>query len=99
MVRLFHYLSLLNMVDAFITYYGLEKAMIVELNPLMDKAYETHPSLFILIKLSLSLSLYVFILFKMIPTSRFIRNFAFIASFFYTIVFGLHCWWLFLNIG
>jgi len=99
MVRLFHYLSLLNMVDAFITFYGLETAVIEELNPIMAKAYETHPALFILIKLTLSLSLYFFILFKMIPTSRFIRNFAFVASFLYTIVFGLHCWWLFLNIG
>jgi len=94
MVWLFHYLSLLNIVDALITYYGLEMAIITELNPLMARIYEIHPSLFILLKLSLSMFLYVFILFKMVPTSRLIKGFAYTASVFYTIVFGLHCWWL-----
>jgi hypothetical protein len=94
MVRLFHYLSLLNIADAFITYYGLEKTIIKEVNPLMDRIYEFNPSLFILLKLSLSMCLYLFILLKVVPTSRLILSMAFVAAFIYTIVFVLHCWWL-----
>lgn len=98
MVRLFHYLSLLNILDAFITYYGLEKQLITELNPLMDRMYEVNPALFIFMKLLLSFCLYLFILFKRVPTSKLIKGFTFSATFFYTIVFGLHCWWLILTI-
>lgn len=94
MIRLFHYLSLLNTVDALITYYGLEKAFITELNPLMGWMYGTNPSLFILAKLSLSVFLYLFIVFKVVPDTRLIRGLTVIASFFYSIVFCLHCWWL-----
>ncbi|SEM94385.1 hypothetical protein SAMN05192533_10786 [Mesobacillus persicus] len=98
MVRVFHYLSLLNLIDAFVTYYGLEKALITEMNPIMDKIYHLHPALFVLTKVSLSLFLYLFIVFKRVPASRLIKGIAFTASFLYTIVFGLHCWWLILTI-
>ena len=43
MVFLFHYLSILNMVDAFTTYFGLKHSYIKELNPLMEGVYNTNP--------------------------------------------------------
>ncbi|WP_432806605.1 DUF5658 family protein [Mesobacillus maritimus] len=98
MVALFHYLSLLNLVDAVVTYYGLQNAFITELNPMMDRLYQIHPVLFMAIKISLSVFLYIFIVFRRVPTSRMIKGMTTLASGFYTIVFALHCWWLFLTI-
>ncbi|WP_420489506.1 DUF5658 family protein [Neobacillus niacini] len=94
MVLLFHYLSLLNIFDAIITYFGLENSYILEMNPLMSSAYAADPSLFIFIKLMFSLSIYLFILFKKVPTSSLIRGLTVFASSFYTIIFFLHCYWL-----
>ncbi|WP_404330876.1 DUF5658 family protein [Mesobacillus maritimus] len=96
MNKIFYYLSLLNIFDAFVTYYGLKNGLITEMNPFMDKLYQANSSLFILMKLSLSLFLYLFILFKVVPSSRLVKSVAFMASGMYTIVFGLHCFWLFL---
>ena len=44
MVLLFHYLSLLNIFDAVITYFGLENSYIQEMNPLMSSVYAADPS-------------------------------------------------------
>jgi hypothetical protein len=93
-VLLFHYLSLLNIFDAIITYFGLENSYIQEMNPLMSSAYAANPSLFIFIKLMFSLSIYLFILFKKVPSSSLIRGLTIFASSFYTIIFFLHCYWL-----
>jgi hypothetical protein len=92
---LFHYLSLLNIFDAFVTSYGLEKDLIKEMNPVMDSVYETNTGLFFLIKLSLSFFLYLFIFFKVIPNSMLVKGVAIIATVLYTGVFILHCIWLF----
>ena len=94
MILLFHYLSLLNIFDAFITYFGLENSFIQEMNPLMSRIYETHPLLFIFTKLAFSLCIYLFIVFKKVPTSSLIRGLTVFATSFYTIVFFLHCYWL-----
>jgi Domain of unknown function (DUF5658) len=97
MVPLFHYLSLLNLLDAFITFYGLEREFIIELNPIMNRLYQFSPVLFILVKLSFSIFLYLFILYKRVPTSKVIQGVVSVASFLYTIVFALHIWWLVLT--
>ncbi|MBM4764485.1 DUF5658 family protein [Bacillus sp. B15-48] len=94
MTRLFYYLSLLNIVDAFVTYYGLEKGYITEMNPLMNNVYEANSVLFVLIKLSLSLLLFLFIFFKAVPSTQIVKAIAVFASLLYTIVFMLHCVWL-----
>ena len=94
MIRLFHYLSLLNLFDAFVTYYGLKQGLITEMNPFMDKIYHLDSGLFMLIKISLSIFLYSFIVFKMVPTSRLVKGVALIASGLYTTVFFLHCVWI-----
>lgn len=94
MVLLFYYLSVLNIFDGFITYFGLENALIQEMNPLMNRLYEAHPVLFIGTKLAFSACLYLFILFKKVPTSSLTKGLTVFASSFYTLIFFLHCYWL-----
>lgn len=94
MVLLFHYLSVLNIFDAFITYFGLENSLIQELNPLMNRIYEADPALFLITKMAFSLCLYLFILFKKVPTSSLTKGLAVFASSLYTLIFFLHCYWL-----
>lgn len=94
MVLLFHYLSLLNIFDGIITFFGLKNSHIQEMNPLMSKIYETDPALFLLTKLVFSLCLYLFIIFKKVPTSALTKGLTVFASSFYTLVFFLHCYWL-----
>jgi hypothetical protein len=93
-VLLFHYLSLLNIFDAIITYFGLENSFIQEMNPLMSKIYEADPALFLTTKLAFSLCLYLFIFFKKVPTSSLTKGLTVFASSFYTLIFFLHCYWL-----
>ncbi|WP_052948813.1 DUF5658 family protein [Mesobacillus campisalis] len=94
MKKLFHYLSLLNLFDAFVTHYGLKNGLITESNPFMDRAYQADPVLFLLIKLSLSCLLYVFIAFNKVPATVLVKGVTIFASVCYTLVFALHCWWL-----
>jgi hypothetical protein len=94
MVLLFHYLSLLNIFDGIITYFGLEKSFIQEMNPLMSRIYEADPALFLITKMGFSLCLYLFILFKKVPTSSLTKGLTVFASGFYTLIFFLHCYWL-----
>ncbi|WP_374931759.1 DUF5658 family protein [Neobacillus driksii] len=94
MVLLFHYLSLLNIFDACITYFGLENSMIQEMNPLMNRIYEADPAVFLITKMGFSLCLYLFILFKKVPTSFLTKGLTVLASSFYTLIFFLHCYWL-----
>lgn len=94
MVLLFHYLSLLNIFDGFITYFGLEKSLIQEMNPLMLRIYEAEPALFLITKIGFSLCLYLFILFKRVPTSPLTKGLTIFASSFYTLIFFVHCYWL-----
>jgi hypothetical protein len=94
MILLFHYLSVLNIFDACITYFGLENSFIQEMNPVMNQLYETHPILFLFTKLTFSACLYLFILFKRVPTSTVVKGLTVFASSFYTFIFFLHCYWL-----
>nr|WP_263324722.1 DUF5658 family protein [Neobacillus sp. Marseille-Q6967] len=94
MVLLFYYLSLLNILDAFITFFGLKNSYIQEINPLMNHLYEEDPLLFISTKLAFSVFLYLFILLKKVPTSSLTKRLTLFASSFYTIIFFLHCYWL-----
>ncbi|WP_353057417.1 DUF5658 family protein [Neobacillus niacini] len=94
MVFLFHYLSLLNIFDAFITFFGLKNSFIQEMNPLMSRIYEAEPALFLITKLTFSLCLYLFILFKKVPSTSFTKGLTIFASSFYTLIFFLHCYWL-----
>jgi len=94
MVVLFHYLSLLNLFDAFITYFGLVNEYIEEANPIMGHLYETNPAFFLLTKIGFSVCLYLFILFKKVPSSTLIKGLTVFASSSYTVIFFLHFYWL-----
>lgn len=91
---LFQSLSILNLLDGFVTFIGLKLLLITELNPMMDKLYEIHPVLFMTVKIILSVLLYLFIFIKQIPKSSIVTSIASIALLLYTIVFGLHCYWV-----
>ncbi|MGJ7920047.1 DUF5658 family protein [Neobacillus sp. LXY-4] len=94
MVRLFYYLSILNVFDAIITFIGLELSLIQEMNPIMNHIYQTNPVLFLLIKFTLSFCLYLFIILKKVPKSTSSRILTYFASGFYTIIFFVHCFWI-----
>ncbi|WP_423409256.1 DUF5658 family protein [Heyndrickxia sp. MSNUG] len=94
MVLLFYYLSLLNLADAFLTVVGIENSLITEANPLMERLYSLDLSHFILIKLSLSLALLLFIFYKKVPESQIVKALTLFAAICYTFVFGLHGFWL-----
>lgn len=94
MVYLFHYLSLLNLIDGVITFLGLEFSVIGEMNPIMDQLYQLHPLLFITAKITLSLFLYLFIFFKQVPNSQAAKGVTYLASGLYTVIFFLHSFWV-----
>ena len=71
---LFHYLSLLNIVDAILTYWGLEQSLISELNPIMNQIYQWSPALFIILKVFLSFCLYLFIILNIIPQTPLVKG-------------------------
>lgn len=68
--------------------------MISEANPLMDRQLEINPLLFLAVKLSLSLGLYVFVFTKNIPQSLLVKGATVLGAAVYSIVFGLHCYWI-----
>lgn len=93
-ILLFYYLITLNIFDAFITWFGMKNSFISELNPLMNALYEHNPALFLGSKITLSLILLLFILLKKVPLSRTIKGLTLFAAVSYTLVFGLHSFWL-----
>lgn len=94
LVYLFHYLSALNILDAVITFFGLEYSIIEEMNPIMDRLYNFHPLLFIFSKFALSFCLYLFIIFKQIPKSKSSKAITYVATALYSFIFVLHSIWL-----
>lgn len=94
MVFLFHYLSILNMVDAIATYFGLKYSYIAEFNPIMGGVYSTNPLFFLFLKITLSVILYGFIIFKKIPNSLLLKGITYSASVIYSLVMILHLSWL-----
>lgn len=91
---LFRYLSLLNIIDAILTYWGLEQSLISELNPIMNQFYQWRPALFIILKVLLSICLYLFIVLNIIPQTHLVKGMILITVSFYTFVFFPHCVWI-----
>ena len=98
MVLLFHYLSILNIFDGFVTFFGLHFSLIEEMNPLMNQIYEVNPVLFILTKLTLSVFIYMFIFLKVVPNSNLVKGITIFASSIYTGIFMLHCYWIVIGV-
>ncbi len=84
------------MIDGFISLYGLENALIGELNPIMNVIYEKHSLLFILTKLSFTGMMLLFISYDKIPKTIIVRGLSIAASLMYTVVLGTHCVWLYM---
>jgi hypothetical protein len=94
LTHLFYYLTILNLLDGAVTWFGLKYALISELNPLMHAIYEINPLLFILTKAALSIFLLLFIFLQKVPRSLLIKGLTVFASVSYTLVFCLHAFWL-----
>ncbi|WP_226086876.1 DUF5658 family protein [Mesobacillus sp. S13] len=94
MTQLFFYLTILNIFDAGVTWFGLEHAFISELNPFMYAIYEINPLLFVLTKTSLSIFLLLFILLKKVPQSPLIKGLTIFAIVSYTAIVFMHGFWL-----
>ncbi|CAN7193842.1 DUF5658 family protein [Rossellomorea sp. LjRoot5] len=90
------YILLLNLVDAFVTMYGLHFHYISESNPLMHTLYLTAPWLFLLLKVGLSFVL-LFLLFHLKTDKRSSRVLLLVSVFAavsYSCVFLMHGYWL-----
>lgn len=98
MKLLFQYLAVLNLLDAFLTYYGLRNSYITEANPLMNSLYEAHPFLFMMVKLTLSFLLYVLSLYITPHPAYWIKGISVVACACYTFICLLHGYWLVLVI-
>jgi hypothetical protein len=93
-ILLFYYLTILNLFDAAITWFGLKHSFITELNPLMNAIYEVNPVLFFISKAALSFFLLLFIFFKQVPQSSLIKAITMVAVVSYTAIVFLHGFWL-----
>jgi hypothetical protein len=94
LILLFYYLTILNLFDAAVTWFGLKHAFISELNPLMHAVYQVDPLLFVLTKAALSVFLLLFIVLKKVPRSSLIKGVTLFASVSYTVVVFMHAFWL-----
>ena len=84
MVALFYYISLLNLVDAALTVAGIESSLITEANPLMERIYSIDLRIFLILKLCLSMTLLLFILYKKVPKTRLVKGITLFAAASYT---------------
>ena len=90
------YVSILNLLDAFLTMYGLHFDYITEANPLMNHLYFNWPWLFLLLKCGLSLFL-ILLSYNLNPTKRssnVILTVSVIAAVSYSFVCLVHGYWL-----
>ncbi|WP_163099380.1 DUF5658 family protein [Peribacillus alkalitolerans] len=94
MLVAFLYLAALNLIDGYITWFGVHHSYIQEGNPLMASLFDIHPMLFIGVKVLLSAFLLLFILTKSIPKSPMLKSVTAFASAIYTAIFFLHSYWL-----
>ncbi|MEH7238460.1 DUF5658 family protein [Bacillus sp. JJ1562] len=87
-------LAILNLLDAFITHFGILGGHISEANPLMFTLYDIHPFLFLCIKAMLSFFLISLIYIIRFPVNKLIRSLSCIATAMYAYVFFLHGYWI-----
>ncbi|MDC3418525.1 DUF5658 family protein [Aquibacillus salsiterrae] len=88
------YIALLNIVDGLVTKFGLDNQYIGEANPLMDQLYYLSPTVFVLLKASLSVILILCIWAFHVPSTHLLKGLAYTASVLYTIIFIAHSYWL-----
>jgi hypothetical protein len=87
--------SILNIVDAFSTYFGLKWSVIEEGNPFMANLWSTSPFLFLSIKLLLSgLVFYLFVHRQVRPPGVLYRLSPILTLLIYGYITILHSYWL-----
>jgi hypothetical protein len=89
------YLALLNFIDGILTYIGLRLNIIEEANILMNWIYDQNPIYFLIIKISLSLLLYMLVILKKIPEGKMVYMLTFFGAISYSIILFLHGLWLY----
>lgn len=92
---LFIFLASANILDAILTYIGINLSVIQEGNPVMAFVYSIEPLLFLVIKIILSAILIGMILFKLVPSHVFVKGITIAATIGYSFVILLHGNWLF----
>ncbi|WML48223.1 DUF5658 family protein [Neobacillus sp. PS3-34] len=94
MNKLLIYLSAANLIDGVATFFGLHLNIISEDNFIMEFIYHISPALFLFLKVSLSISLIIFV-YKLRKSKRpFLYGLAMFASAVYTITLFIHIYWL-----
>ncbi|WP_341357043.1 DUF5658 family protein [Rossellomorea sp. y25] len=96
MRQLLLYIAIINLLDAFLTLYGLHFDYMTEANPLMNNLYSASPWLFLLLKGGLSLSLFI-LLYKLHPDKKFsnvLLSVSVIAAASYSFTCMMHGYWL-----
>ena len=89
-----HFLATLNILDALITIIGLKGDHIEEANPLMASLYTTHPILLLLVKLSFSACVYIFLYYNHFPKKKWFTALTCAAIILYSFTFFLHSIWI-----
>ena len=88
------YLFCLNLIDGFLTYYGLFHSYIEEGNPIMSYLYNFDPLIFLAVKIAFSLCLICFLYSERILSNLFIKRLMSFASVIYTFILFLHGDWI-----
>ncbi|WP_396954432.1 DUF5658 family protein [Niallia sp.] len=91
---LFISLSLLNFFDGILTFLGIKSNQIAEANPLMNSLWKISPSLFLILKLGLSIFLFYLAIYFY---SKNVRLWIFLLSIplvLYSSVLLLHMFWI-----
>lgn len=92
--KVFIYLAVLNLVDAVVTFWGLQHSLIEESNRLMKVLYQSNPLYFLFVKAILSSFLLAFLVLNKLPTRSSIKKLALTASILYTMVCIYHGVWI-----
>lgn len=92
--KIFMYLAILNILDAVITFWGLQHSIIEESNLLLRFLYDSNPLYFLALKVSLSCGLLSFSIFNKLPARPFIRKLAYTATILYTLICFYHGVWI-----
>ncbi|WP_246943843.1 DUF5658 family protein [Bacillus pinisoli] len=91
----FHYLAILNLLDGLLSFLGLNLSLMQEANPIMNELYTIHPFLFLTVKATFSIVLYLFIIYNKIPTKLWFKSLTYLASTLYTATLFLHVAWIY----
>ncbi|WP_078379748.1 DUF5658 family protein [Sutcliffiella halmapala] len=95
MNKLLFTLLILHLFDTSATFLGLKLKLVEEANPLMHHLYEKDPLLFLVVKLGFSFLLLLFILKKEFVSSIIVKYISVVAVICYSLVFGIHVFWMY----